>query len=556
MLQALTIKQFAIIESLEINFSNGLTVLSGETGAGKSIIIDAIGQLVGARASQSFVRHGEQKSTIEGVFDIDNVPNVNKILQNLDIDVDEDFLFVKREIFASGKSLCKLNNQNVTLAELKTVMQELLDIHGQHETQVLLKPKYHLTLLDNYADGNYQKEIDNYINVYESYRIKKQELEKLESQDQALLQRLDLIKFQRDELHDANLKEDELDFLNQEIKKLQNHEKISESLNKAHLFLSSEENIPDKIYELNQEIQNINDIIPDKYTAFSEELDQMYYTLEDYKHELYNDLTNNEFDESLLNEYESRLNVLNDLNRKYGKSIPELIKYRDKIDDEIFKIENYEQSTTQLREEIQSLHEEVLEKGKLLSTKRRKIALKLRDRLIDEVQNLHMQDANIEIAFTETSPGKNGLEEIEFLISPNKGEPLKSLNKIASGGELSRIMLALKSIFVSNKGQTAILFDEVDTGVSGRVAQKMAEKMYQISQSIQVICISHLPQVAAISDNHLYITKETVNDRTITSIKQLVGDDKIDEIARMISGVEVTELTKQHAKEMIIQNKN
>ena len=282
----------------------------------------------------------------------------------------------------------------------------------------------------------------------------------------------------------------------------------------------------------------------------------MYYTLEDYKHELYNDLTNNEFDESLLNEYESRLNVLNDLNRKYGKSIPELIKYRDKIDDEIFKIENYEQSTTQLREEIQSLHEEVLEKGKLLSTKRRKIALKLRDRLIDEVQNLHMQDANIEIAFTETSPGKNGLEEIEFLISPNKGEPLKSLNKIASGGELSRIMLALKSIFVSNKGQTAILFDEVDTGVSGRVAQKMAEKMYQISQSIQVICISHLPQVAAISDNHLYITKETVNDRTITSIKQLVGDDKIDEIARMISGVEVTELTKQHAKEMIIQNKN
>ncbi|WP_315294158.1 DNA repair protein RecN [Mammaliicoccus lentus] len=556
MLQALTIKQFAIIESLEINFSNGLTVLSGETGAGKSIIIDAIGQLVGARASQSFVRHGEQKSTIEGVFDIDNVPNVNKILQNLDIDVDEDFLFVKREIFASGKSLCKLNNQNVTLAELKKVMQELLDIHGQHETQVLLKPKYHLTLLDNYADGKYQKEIDNYINVYESYRIKKQELEKLESQDQALLQRLDLIKFQRDELHDANLKEDELDFLNQEIKKLQNHEKISESLNKAHLFLSSEENIPDKIYELNQEIQNINDIIPDKYTAFSEELDQMYYTLEDYKHELYNDLTNNEFDESLLNEYESRLNVLNDLNRKYGKSIPELIKYRDKIDDEIFKIENYEQSTTQLREEIQSLHEEVLEKGKLLSTKRRKIALKLRDRLIDEVQNLHMQDANIEIAFTETSPGKNGLEEIEFLISPNKGEPLKSLNKIASGGELSRIMLALKSIFVSNKGQTAILFDEVDTGVSGRVAQKMAEKMYQISQSIQVICISHLPQVAAISDNHLYITKETVNDRTITSIKQLVGDDKIDEIARMISGVEVTELTKQHAKEMIIQNKN
>lgn len=212
MLQALTIKQFAIIESLEINFSGGLTVLSGETGAGKSIIIDAIGQLVGARASQSFVRHGEQKATIEGVFDIDNVPNVNKILSELDIDFDEDFLFVKREIFASGKSICKLNNQNVTLSDLKIVMQELLDIHGQHETQILLKPKYHLSLLDDYADGTYQAEIDQYDETFQSYRLKKQELEKLESQDQALLQRLDLIKFQRDELQDANLKEDEIDF--------------------------------------------------------------------------------------------------------------------------------------------------------------------------------------------------------------------------------------------------------------------------------------------------------------------------------------------------------
>ncbi|WP_239749161.1 DNA repair protein RecN [Mammaliicoccus sp. H-M34] len=556
MLQALTIKQFAIIESLEINFSDGLTVLSGETGAGKSIIIDAIGQLVGARASQSFVRHGEQKATIEGVFDIDNVPNVNKILNELDIDYDEDFLFVKREIFSSGKSICKLNNQNVTLSDLKTVMQELLDIHGQHETQVLLKPKYHLSLLDDFADGAYQSEIDQFEKAFHSYRSKKQELEKLESQDQALLQRLDLIKFQRDELQDADLKEDEIDFLNKEIKMLQNHEKINESLNKAHFLLSSEENITDKIYELNQEIQHINDIIPDKYTSFSEELDQMYYTLEDYKHELYNELTSNDFDESLLNDYESRLNVLTDLNRKYGKSIAELIKYRDKIDDEIFKIENYEQSTTQLRDEINNLYDDVMKYGKVLSTKRRQVALKLRDRLVEEVQNLHMQDANIEITFTKTKPSSYGLEEVEFLISPNKGEPLKSLNKIASGGELSRIMLALKSIFVSSKGQTAILFDEVDTGVSGRVAQKMAEKMHQISQSLQVICISHLPQVAAICDNHLYITKETVNDRTTTSIKQLNGEDKIDEIARMISGVEVTELTKQHAKEMILQNKN
>lgn len=556
MLQALTIKQFAIIETLEINFSNGLTVLSGETGAGKSIIIDAIGQLVGARASQSFVRHGEQKAVIEGIFDIDNVPNVNLVLQNIGIDIDEDFLFVKREIFSSGKSLCKLNNQNVTLSDLKKVMQELLDIHGQHETQILLKPKYHLSLLDNFSDDVYLPTIKTYKKVYNEYREKKQELEKLESQDQALLQRLDLIKFQRDELHEANLKEDEIQLLNQEIKKLQNYEKINESLNKAHLLLSSENNITDKIYELNQEIHTLNDVMPDKYTSISEELDQMYYTLEDYKHELYNEISSTDFDESTLNEYESRLNVLTDLNRKYGKSIPELIKYRDKIDDEIYKIENYEQSTSQLREDIQALYDNLIECGKKLSKERRKVAHRLRDRLVDEVQNLHMNDANIEIAFTESTPTIDGLEEVEFLISPNKGEPLKSLNKIASGGELSRIMLALKSIFVSTKGQTAILFDEVDTGVSGRVAQKMAEKMYQISQSIQVICISHLPQVAAISDNHLYISKDTVSDRTTTSIKNLVGDSKIDEIARMISGVEVTELTRQHAKEMIVQNEN
>lgn len=557
MLQTLSIKQFAIIDELDINFSDGLTVMSGETGSGKSIIIDAIGQLIGMRASSDYVRHGEKKAIIEGIFDIDESKDAINILESLSIDVDEDFLLVKREIFSSGKSICRINNQTVTLQDLRKVMQELLDIHGQHETQSLLKQKYHLQLLDDYADNHYSDLLNQYQLSYNQYKNKRKELEELESADQALLQRLDLMKFQLEELTEASLKEGEVEQLESDIKRIQNSEKLNLALNNAHQVLTDESAIPDRLYELSNYLQTINDIVPEKFVRLKEDIDQFYYILEDAKHEIYDEMANTEFDEQVLNEYESRMNLLNNLKRKYGKDITELIAYQSKLANEIDKIENYEQSTSQLREEIKTLYNEVIDIGKKLSQERRRVARELRDHIVSEIQNLQMKDANLEISFKPLDePTIEGIEFVEFLISPNRGEPLKSLNKIASGGELSRIMLALKSIFVKSRGQTAILFDEVDSGVSGQTAQKMAEKMRDIAQYIQVICISHLPQVASMSDHHLLISKASNADRTTTQVKELKDENKIDEIARMISGASVTELTRENAKEMIKQNHN
>lgn len=555
MLQTLSIKQFAIIDELEIHFSDGLTVLSGETGSGKSIIIDAIGQLIGMRASSDFVRHGEKKAIIEGIFDIDNSKEAISVLNELDIDIDEDFLLVKREIFSSGKSICRINNQIVTLQDLRKVMQELLDIHGQHETQTLLKQKYHLKLLDDYAENQYSRVKEQYETTFNEYKEKKKELEELQSADQALLQRLDLMKFQFEELQEASLKEGEITQLESDIKRIQNSEKLSLALNNAHVTLTDEHAITDRLYELSNHLQTIDDIIPGRFKKLKADIDQFYYTLEDAKHELYDEMSNTEFDEQLLNELESRMNLLNNLKRKYGKTIDELITYQSKLESEISKIENYEESTSQLKEEIDLLYEKVIKYGQSLSKERRIVARTLRDHIVAEIQNLQMKDANLEISFQPLeTPTIEGIEFVEFLISPNKGEPLKSLNKIASGGELSRIMLALKSIFVESRGQTAILFDEVDSGVSGQAAQKMAEKMRDIAKYIQVICISHLPQVASMSDHHLLISKMTKNDRTTTQVKELKIEDKIDEIARMISGASVTELTRENAREMIAQN--
>ncbi|MBH9621879.1 DNA repair protein RecN [Staphylococcus pseudintermedius] len=555
MLQSLSIKQFAIIDTLDIQFSDGLTVLSGETGAGKSIIIDAIGQLIGMRASSEFVRHGEKKAIIEGIFDIDDAKDAIRQLETLGIDINEDFLIVKREIFSSGKSICRINNQTVTLQDLRQVMQSLLDIHGQHETQSLLKQKYHVELLDRYADGEYIEELQQYAQSYEQHQEKIKELEALESADQALLQRLDLMKFQYDELKEAQLKEGEIEQLEIDIKRIQNSENLSLALNAAYVTLTDEHAITDRLYTLSSELQNVNQILPETFEKLKEEVDQFYYTLEDAKHQIYEEINQTEFDEQYLNELESRMNLLNNLKRKYGKDISDLMIYQEKIADEINKIENYEESTSKLHEEIQQLSQQVQEDGEKLTKARRIVARQLRDRIVNEIQYLQMKDANLEISFKPyETPQKDGLERIEFLISPNKGEPLKSLNKIASGGELSRIMLALKSIFVRAHGQTAILFDEVDSGVSGQAAQKMAEKMKDIASVIQVICISHLPQVASMSDHHLYISKHEKDDRTTTTVRELTGDARIDEIARMISGATVTELTRQNAKEMIEQN--
>ncbi|MEE1107718.1 DNA repair protein RecN [Macrococcoides canis] len=553
MLVSLSIQQFAIIESLEIELKNGLTVLSGETGAGKSIIIDAIGQLIGMRASQTMVRHGEQKAVVEGVFDIENNDKVIHLLEQKEIPLD-DFMLVKREIYKSGKSLCRINNHLITLTELREVMQELLDIHGQHETQYLLKPKYHIMLLDEYSEQSYQKLYEEYRAYYFEYKEKQKELEQLQQKDEALLQRLDLIKYQYKELSDKNLVVNEKERLEEEINRLENFEKLNDALSKAITLLNDEGKLLELLFDFKEQLAEVSAIIPDKFEKTKEEAEGLYYILDDTKHLLHDELSNNEYDEQELNNLQARLNDIQFLERKYGKPLNDLIPFIEQLEAEINKIENIEESTTQLQQTIAQLYDKVMASGLQLSKARRRVAQSLRENILDEIHHLEMKSANFEMAFQKTEPTSEGIESLEFMISPNKGEPLKSLYKIASGGELSRIMLALKSIFAESKGKTAILFDEVDTGVSGKVAQKMAEKMHDISEHIQVICISHLPQVAAISDHHLYIEKIEQDNRTITQITELDGEMRIHEVARMISGVEVTPLTLDHAAELIAQN--
>ncbi|UJS26907.1 DNA repair protein RecN [Macrococcoides canis] len=553
MLVSLSIQQFAIIESLEIELKNGLTVLSGETGAGKSIIIDAIGQLIGMRASQTMVRHGEQKAVVEGVFDIENNDKVIHLLEQKEIPLD-DFMLVKREIYKSGKSLCRINNHLITLTELREVMQELLDIHGQHETQHLLKPKYHIMLLDEYSEQSYQKLYDEYRAYYFNYKEKQKELEQLQQKDEALLQRLDLIKYQYKELSDKNLVVNEKERLEEEINRLENFEKLNDALSKSITLLNDEGKLLELLFDFKEQLAEVSTIIPGKFDKTKEEAEGLYYILDDTKHLLHDELSNNDYDEQELNDLQARLNDIQFLERKYGKPLNDLIPFIEQLEAEINKIENIEESTTQLQQTIAQLYDKVMASGLQLSKARRRVAQSLRENILDEIHHLEMKSANFEMAFQKTEPTSEGIESLEFMISPNKGEPLKPLYKIASGGELSRIMLALKSIFAESKGKTAILFDEVDTGVSGKVAQKMAEKMHDISEYIQVICISHLPQVAAISDHHLYIEKIEQDDRTITQITELDGEMRIHEVARMISGVEVTPLTLDHAAELIAQN--
>ncbi|WBF53862.1 DNA repair protein RecN [Macrococcoides canis] len=553
MLVSLSIQQFAIIESLEIELKNGLTVLSGETGAGKSIIIDAIGQLIGMRASQTMVRHGEQKAVVEGVFDIENNDKVIHLLEQKEIPLD-DFMLVKREIYKSGKSLCRINNHLITLTELREVMQELLDIHGQHETQHLLKPKYHIMLLDEYSEQSYQKLYEEYRAYYFNYKEKQKELEQLQQKDEALLQRLDLIKYQYKELSDKNLVVNEKERLEEEINRLENFEKLNDALSKSITLLNDEGKLLELLFDFKEQLAEVSAIIPGKFDKTKEEAEGLYYILDDTKHLLHDELSNNDYDEQELNDLQARLNDIQFLERKYGKPLNDLIPFIEQLEAEISKIENIEESTTQLQQTIAQLYDKVMASGLQLSKARRRVAQSLRENILDEIHHLEMKSANFEMAFQKTEPMSEGIESLEFMISPNKGEPLKPLYKIASGGELSRIMLALKSIFAESKGKTAILFDEVDTGVSGKVAQKMAEKMHDISEYIQVICISHLPQVAAISDHHLYIEKIEQDDRTITQITELDGEMRIHEVARMISGVEVTPLTLDHAAELIAQN--
>ena len=550
----MSIKNFAIIESLGVSFQKGLTVLTGETGAGKSIIIDAISLVAGGRGSSEFVRFGCNKAEIEGLFllDNDNHPCIEKG-KELGIDISDGMVVLHRDILTNGKSICRINGKLVTLGILREIGRTLIDIHGQHEHQDLMNSERHLPMIDQFDEKLTIPAIEEYQQLYNQFLKLKKQLKGLTENEQKMAHRLDLIQFQLSEIKNAELEPGEEEALINEKSQLSNFERIHTSVTRSYKALSGEQQGLDWVGLAMSELEDVSSL-NDKLKAIFENISSSFYLLEEATSSLRDQIDLLEFDPERLDFIETRLNEIRFLKKKYGQTVEDILEYAAKIEDEIDQIQNREVHLDRLRKNIKEIQNDLQLEAENLSEIRKQIAEKLKREIHKELKDLYMAKTVFDIQFALPDPLEflsTGIDKVEFLISTNPGEPLKPLTKIASGGELSRIMLALKSIFSKHQGITSIIFDEVDTGVSGRVAQSMAEKIYKISNGSQVLCITHLPQVAAMADAHLYISKETKGDRTVTSISELKTEEKVKEVARMISGVEITDLTKQHASELL-----
>jgi DNA repair protein RecN (Recombination protein N) len=570
LLSELSIKNFAIIEALNISFEKGLTVLSGETGAGKSIIIDAIHLLVGGRGSAEFVRYETEKAEIEGLFYLDDEqhPCIEK-LQEFDIDVSDGMMILKRDISATGKSTCRINGKLVTLSMLKDVGKTLVDIHGQHETQDLMSEDRHMFLLDSFDNDAVSKQLERYRSFFEQYEQTKKKLNALTNNEQQMAHRLDLIQFQLEEIRKADLQVGEDEELLEERVKISNFEKIYKSLSDAYRSLAGDDCGLDHVRYAMNEVEAVSDL-DTSLQGIHESVANSYYVLEDMSYQLREKLDMMEYDPARLDYIETRLNEIRTLKRKYGESVQDILMYADKIEEEIATIENKDVHIEATRKQLKQLEEQVMKEAVRLSDLRHSLAVHLTEAIHKELQELYMAKTTFKIMLDKQLGGADdpvvdgvsvrltstGYDQVEFYISTNPGEPLKPLSKVASGGELSRIILALKSIFSKHQGVTSVIFDEVDTGVSGRVAQAIAEKIYRVSIGSQVLCITHLPQVASMADTHLFIRKQIEDNRTKTSVAKLRDEEKVIEIARMISGVEITEVTTQHARELLQQAHN
>lgn len=551
MLQELSIKDFAIIEKTDIDFQAKMTVLTGETGAGKSIIIDALGLLAGGRGSTDFIRKGTSKSCLQGQFVLPkNVPLFN-LLDQFGIDHEDETLILQRDLYKTGRNVCRINGTLVNLTTLRQVGEMLIDIHGQNEHQSLMQPETHLELLDEY-DHSLKKDVESYQVAYHKYRKLKTALEKREANEKEWAQRLDTLQFQLDEITNANLKPHEEEELTEEKDQLDNYQVIHDALENSYQALMGDNF--DLIGQLGismNELGKVSDFSTDLNNIY-EKVSDAFYNLQDVSHEISNELDSMEWDEERLNQIEQRLEEIHQLKRKYGDSVEQIIEYGQKIKKELNEMQGSAQSSAEQAKEVEKTYQDAFKLAQHLSNKRRQTAHELEKAIHKQLSALYMDKAIFKVKFKENKElTENGLDDVEFYIQTNPGESMGPLAKIASGGELSRIMLALKTIFSQKQGVTSIIFDEVDTGVSGRVAQAIAEKISQISQTSQVLCISHLPQVAAIADHHYYISKKVVDGRTETRVEKLNAKTRVKEIARMLSGSEITELTMEHAEELI-----
>ncbi|MGG6309700.1 DNA repair protein RecN [Paenibacillus macerans] len=564
MLVHLSIRNLAVVEAVDVSFDSGFHVLTGETGAGKSIIIDALGLIAGGRGSADLIRYGCDKAEMEASFDLPEDHPVWSTLEGLGIGGDSgEHLIIRREISTQGKSSARINGQLVNLSMLREVGDELINLHGQHEHQTLLRPERHLELLDAYGAESIVPVKSAYQATYADFVRVDKEYNELRNTSQQALQMLDLYRFQLGEIAAAGLKPGEDELLTEEKVKLSHSEKMMDSVSKAYGLLYGPQGL-EAIAKAVSRLSEVANYDSKGIAPLLEQLQSAYYQLEDASYSLRDYRERIEFNPERLEEVEERLDLISTLRRKYGDDVEGILAYYEKILQETDALENKDERLDQLQAQRDQLLERLLAQAAELSAVRRRVADDLALQIESELKDLQMERTSLEVKLTWTEdaqgldwegkkvrPGKHGIDNAEFLISPNPGEPLRPLSKIASGGELSRMMLALKSIFARHEEVPVLIFDEVDTGVSGRAAQSIANKLSRLSAMCQVFAITHLPQVACMADRQYLIEKVVAEGRTMTRVEPLNEEGRVGELARMLGGVEITERTQHHAQEML-----
>ena len=550
MLLEISIKNFAIIESISLNFEQGMTVLTGETGAGKSIIIDAMNMMLGARATTEVIRHGAPKAEIEGLFSIESNRALEEIFDEQGLELSDEII-IRREILQNGRSISRVNGQMVNLSVLRTIGQQLVDIHGQHDQEELMRPHRHIQMLDEFGDTSFFELKEAYQASFDNYRRMRKQVLDIKKNQQEHKARIEMLEFQIAEIEAANLKAGEDVTLNQERDRLLNHKHIADTLTNAYSMLDNEEfSSLANVRSAMNDMESLEEFDPE-YREISSSLSESYYVLEDITKRLESILDDLDFDGNRLMQVESRLDLIHTITRKYGGSVDDVLEYFAKITDEYNLLTGNNLSSEDMEIELKKLEKNLVGLAGQVAQARHKIAQDLEAEIKQELQDLYMEKAQFQVRFSQGKFSREGNESVEFYISTNPGEDFKPLVKVASGGELSRLMLAIKSAFSRKEGKTSIVFDEVDTGVSGRVAQAIAQKIHKIGQHGQVLAISHLPQVIAIADYQFFIEKISNEHSTVSTVRLLTVEERIEEVAKMLAGENVTEAALTQARELL-----
>lgn len=550
MLLEISIKNFAIIEEISLTFENGMTVLTGEAGAGKSIIIDAMNLMLGARASLDVIRHGANKAEIEGLFSVGENPALTQILEENGIDVTEE-LIIRRDILQNGRSIGRINGQMVNLTMLRAVGQYLVDIHGQHDQEELMKPNMHIRMLDEFGNEQFADVKKHYQELFESYRQLRKRVVTKQKNEQEHKARIEMLEFQIAEIEAAALKSGEDQVLNQKRDKLLNHKNIADTLTNAYVMLDDEEfSSLSNIRSAMNDLMTLEEFDAD-YKEMSANVSEAYYILEEVTKHLGDVIDDLDFDAGSLQQIEARLEVIYSITRKYGGSVDDVLEYYDNITKEYNLLTGNDESSDDMEKALKRLEKELIVAAEELSQERHALAKNLEAEIKQELADLYMEKADFQVQFTKGKFNRDGNETVEFYISTNPGEGFKPLVKVASGGEISRLMLAIKSAFSRKEDKTSIVFDEVDTGVSGRVAQAIAQKIYKIGSNGQVLAISHLPQVIAIADYQFFIEKRSDENTTVSTVRLLTEEERVEEIAKMLAGSDITEMAREQARELL-----